>query len=111
LARHASVQAASNTVAAVRAAVDQLLDEALDRAGYERSAVLSGVLLAGDGIDVTFPATAARECGLDRAALTSMQRAGPRGGDLTIEALLHVRGNDPQTALPRGENGTLEQRR
>jgi chorismate mutase len=89
-ARQASVQAASNTVAAVHAAVAQLLGEALDRAGYERSAVLSGVLLAGNGIDVMFPATATRDCGLGNAALTSMQRAGPRG-DLTIEALLYVR--------------------
>jgi chorismate mutase len=90
LARHGRSQAASDSVAAVRAAVEQLLAEALDEGRYPRSAVISVVLASGRGITTTFPATAARESGLEHVALMSTQRAGSAADDMTIEAIIHL---------------------
>jgi chorismate mutase len=88
---YGSCHASSNRFEDIREAVAASIERAVDLQGYQRSQVISGVFAAGRGLDSVFPATAARQCGLDHAAVLSVQRSGNDPGDRTIEALLHLR--------------------
>jgi chorismate mutase len=86
-----SCHASSNCLEDIREAVAASFEREVNLQGYQRSQVISGVFAAGGGLDSVFPATAARQCGLDHAAVLSVQRAGNDPHDQIIEALLHLR--------------------
>jgi len=85
-----AVQVRANDAESIAAATTELMRELLDRNALDPEALVSCLFTTTDDLDAEFPATAARELGLDRVPLLCCREIPvPDAMERVIRAMVH----------------------